>query len=133
MTVGFPGDRPDGAALLAEARRVLLEMLLPLLPADRRLDALMIANAMGIAGRELEGADRAPREALARLCALYGETPPAPPDGGLRDSLAALERRLAADLRAGAFDSGAKRDALRAHLRATTAARLTVSNPKLLK
>ena len=32
-------DRPDGAALLAEARRTLVELLLPLLPPERRYDA----------------------------------------------------------------------------------------------
>ena len=46
---GLPEDRPDGNLLLDVARRVLLEELLPLLPEDRRLDGLMIANAMGIA------------------------------------------------------------------------------------
>ena len=39
-------DHPDGAALLDEARRTLLEILLPLLPPERRYDGLMVANAM---------------------------------------------------------------------------------------
>ena len=41
-------DQPDGAALLEAARRLLLDELAPLLPAERRYDGLMIANAMAI-------------------------------------------------------------------------------------
>ena len=44
---------PDGAELLAVAREVLLQELLPLLPAEKKLDTLMIANAMGVAAREI--------------------------------------------------------------------------------
>jgi aminoglycoside phosphotransferase (APT) family kinase protein len=44
---------PGGEMLLAEARRVMLEDLLPLLPADRHYEARMTANAMAIAAREL--------------------------------------------------------------------------------
>ncbi len=47
-------DRPDGAELLTVARATLLEDLLPELPPARRYDALMIANAMAMAQRELE-------------------------------------------------------------------------------
>ena len=46
-------DQPAGEALLEAARRLLLDELLALLPAERRYDGLMIANAMAIAGREL--------------------------------------------------------------------------------
>jgi hypothetical protein len=44
---------PSGEALLAEARRVTLEDLLPMLPAERHYEARMAANAMAIAAREL--------------------------------------------------------------------------------
>lgn len=46
-------DAPDGAALLGAARAALLDSLVPSLPAERRYAAGMIANAMGIAAREL--------------------------------------------------------------------------------
>src|SRR5262249_14487483 len=46
-------DEPAGTILLAEARRTLLEDLLPALPADRHYEARMAANAIAIAGREL--------------------------------------------------------------------------------
>lgn len=46
-------DRPDATELLAEARRLLLRELAPSLDGDKRYQALMIANAMGIAEREI--------------------------------------------------------------------------------
>ena len=46
-------NRPDGVELLDIARRTLLDSLLPALPKDKHYDALMIANAMAMASREL--------------------------------------------------------------------------------
>lgn len=130
----LPEDRPEGRLLLDIARRVLLEELVPLLPEDRRLDGLMVANAMAIAAREQEAGGAPLREALARLAAIYGEQVPATlSDEAANDMLERLNRRLAGEIRAGAFDSGAKREALLAHLRATTRARLAITNPKILK
>ena len=55
--------------LLAEARRVMLEDLLPLLPADRHYDARMTANAMAIAGARTGGPAAGPaRPEAARAC-----------------------------------------------------------------
>ncbi|AZT82078.1 acyl-CoA dehydrogenase [Marinobacter sp. NP-4(2019)] len=45
-------NQPGAADLLQEARTLLLEAIAPELDADQRYQALMIANAMGIAGRE---------------------------------------------------------------------------------
>ena len=127
-------DRPTGAELLAAARRTLLEELIELLPAERRYDGLMVANAMAIAARELAAADAPARAALAGVAALYGETMESGPDAAeVERALSGLDRRLAADIRAGAFDAaGARRDALVALLRAVTLARLEISNPKAL-
>ncbi|HEX3065857.1 MAG TPA: hypothetical protein VHQ39_10260, partial [Dongiaceae bacterium] len=60
--------QPDGAGLLAEARRSLSEDLLGQLPEPRRYEARMIANAMAIAGRELAALPAASSQAktLAR-------------------------------------------------------------------
>ncbi len=122
-------DRPSGAELLAEARRTLLERLLPLLPAEHRYDGLMVANAMAIAARELSAPAGLPPEAVAVMDRRReGEEKEAP------HALAALERRLAAEFRAGRYDApGAERDAARRYLRAATLARLRVSNPKSLE
>src|SRR5690606_24232383 len=101
--VAFPEDGPDGPDLLDVARRRLVDELLPMLPADRRFDVLMIANAMGIAARESRGGEDELRAALARLAALYGEAVEPTPVAGVRDRLSRLNRRLAADIRAGVF------------------------------
>lgn len=132
--MALPEDRPDGAKLLDIARRVLLDELLPLLPEERRVDVLMVANAMGIAAREAEAGSEPVRAALLRLAAIHGEAlPEAPGEDEARALLARLDRRLAADIRAGAFDAGERRDALVTHLEATIRARLAISNPKVLK
>ena len=54
-------DQPDGRNLLEEAERVLREQLLPALPPDLKLDALMVAAAIATAQREISGAG-APRD-----------------------------------------------------------------------
>jgi hypothetical protein len=60
-------DLPDAPALVAEARRTLLEHVLPALTGDARIKALMVASALGIASREL--AAPAPPSAPAGLAA----------------------------------------------------------------
>ncbi len=127
-------DRPTAAELLDIARETLLNDILPALPEERRLDALIVANVMAIAGREAEAGDDVLRHELARLLALYGGEPPA---AGGRDERAALvarlTRRLAADLRSGAFDGDGERlDQVRAHLLETTRQKLRVNNPRYL-
>ena len=51
-------DKPSGRALLDTARRALLDDVVPGLAGQPRYVALMVANAIGIAARELELADR---------------------------------------------------------------------------
>lgn len=46
-------DEPSGAALLDAARRALIEEVLPGLAGRPRYVALMVANAIGIAAREI--------------------------------------------------------------------------------
>lgn len=48
-----PEDRPDAAELLAIIRQVFARDLQPALPPDLRVTGLMVANALGIAEREL--------------------------------------------------------------------------------
>lgn len=52
------GNQPDGQNLLLTARRVLLEEILPILPDESRYTTMMLANAMGIAARELDAEKR---------------------------------------------------------------------------
>ena len=123
-------EHPDAVELLALARETLLAQLADAVPAEKRYTLLMVANAMAIAAREVQAGERLPREALADLCTLYGETA-----GAAEDATAhrmRLERRLAADIRRGAFD-GEAGERLRALLLGHVRTRLAVSNPKVLR
>ena len=127
-------ERPEAADLLDEARRSLIEALLPLLPQDRRYDALMVANAMAIASREARSGDKLLREEVRGLGTLLDGAGTA---NGAREELRArlleLERRLARDIRRGSYDAvGPQRDAVRAYLRTVTREQVRISNPKAL-
>ena len=58
-------EQPDARNLLETARALLLDSLLPALPAERRLEARMVASAMAIAARTIGTADDTPDAALA--------------------------------------------------------------------
>ena len=124
-------DRPNGAELLVAARAALLQELLGELPEARRYLALMVANAMAIAGRELELGDGAARAELTSLRRLYGDREPDVSEE-IGDRLEAMNRRLCADLRAGRF-IGEEEARLRDHLRRSAEARVAIANPKALR
>ena len=124
-------DGLDGVELLRVAGETLMRQVAPAVPGERRYELLMANNAIGIAARELEAGEGPARAALARLEALYGE--PAAPGGEWRGRLDALTARFAADVRAGAFDEGPRRDEALAHLRATTLDAVRVGNPRYLQ
>ncbi len=117
-------DLPSPGDLLALARIVLIEELLPLLPAERHLDARLIANCLAIAAR--------------------GSGPPAATEAILDDLRSLLEtqvgaddrallRRFACGLRIGAFENSPERSArARAILWRLTFARLRLANPRFL-
>ncbi len=115
-------DRPTGAELLELAREVLLAKLVPLLPEEQRADAALVARSMAIAARELSYGEASFDPCRALLEVLYGAG-----DGET------LLRRLAADIRAGAYDRpGASREAVRRLLWAVTRQKLRESNPECL-
>ncbi len=123
----------DGAALLEIARETLRAVLGPVVPSEHRYELLMIANAMSIATRELEAGEGPARDELARLSALLAEDPePAAGDKKLRERLDALNRRLASEIRAGAFDDGAGREACHRHLLDSALDAVRISNPQHL-
>ncbi|MCH8097483.1 MAG: hypothetical protein IID53_10430 [Proteobacteria bacterium] len=125
-------DRPSGAELLAIARETLLGELLPHAPDAQRYNALMVAAAMAIAAREAEAGDGALVAERESLTALYGEVRNA--DEPLDAALGRLNRRFAADLRAGAFDApDARQAAAWRLLRQATMAKLMECNPKYLE
>jgi uncharacterized protein DUF6285 len=127
-------DHPDGAELLATAQKVLREALIPQLPAERKHDALMIANAMSIAARQLEHGDAPERHELAALSILLGQPTTTDDVSNLHAALIDANRELSRRLREGAGDPDrAQRGALFAHLRNVARQRVAESNPKYLK
>ena len=119
-------DRPDAADLLAIAREVLRGKLIGHVPQALRFDALMIANAMANAERET-AAGEAPLEAeRERLARHYGEPLGTEP---LAEALLRLNRRLAAEIRAGRLDGDRE---IERHLLATALDAVRESNPKYL-
>ena len=117
-------DRPNGAELLDIAGKRLIEELLPVLPAENKYSAHLVAAAMAIAMRELENGDAAETEEQIMLSDLLGAE-------GL--SLLDLNRRFAAELREGRFESqGPRREIALRVLRHVTLSKLGESNPKYL-
>ena len=116
-------DLPTGPALLALARDVLLNELMPLLPPTAHLEARLVANSMAIAEREAIS-DAAPAQGiLHELDELYGE-------GGKGEQR--LLRRFASDLRAGAFEGEPRERDAREILWRLTIAKLRDANPRFL-
>lgn len=117
-------DRPLAGELLAAARSLLRDELLPLLPPERRLDGLMVANAMAIAARQIATGDVPQAEERQSLQALLGS--PA-------EDLVELNRELASRIRAGSLGiGGADADHVHLHLLRVAADRVAESNPKAL-
>ena len=123
-------QRPDTAGLLEAARRELLETLVPQLSGGTKYAALMVASALATALRELEGGGEGDSEELALFRALYGDETVAAAGSDPAAALQALNRRLAAELRAGEWD--VMPEALRSLLFRQVRQRLARSNPKYL-
>lgn len=124
------GDRPTKVELIEAVRRFLEQDLLPRLEGVQRFHALVAANALGIAGRELELEGLHQRARRARLAALLADASPAPPD--LADVVADVDRmegELCTRIRGGFGDAAPERERLLDHLLVSVRERLAVSNP----
>lgn len=120
-------DRLDACELLNVARQTLLEKLLPVLPADLRYEALMIANAMAIARREYQLAAQAEHVEMDALQCLSIS------QAGIPENLDAARRQVAGAIRAGHYDTaGPNQNELLRTLERVTLGRLAISNPKVL-
>lgn len=102
-------DRPDGRELLQETLRTLAEELAPRLSGDARFKALMAANALGMALRELKQGAEVEKA---------------------QQALQAFDRDVARAIRRGDHDAAA---ALHLLLLAETRARVAISNPKAMQ
>lgn len=116
-------SRPNGGELLAVARRTLLDELLPLLPTAKTYDALMIANAMAMAARELDQQGR--DTSSDQILLLYRQL-------GLEGSYDATEQGLATLIRTKTLSSAQNR-LLHPLLLALTREKLAVTNPRQLE
>jgi len=146
-------DLPNIPALLALARDVLVNELMPLLPEERKADALLVADAIALAACQAEGGDEPTKAILFDLKTLYEPlTPALSPQCGEREGPAdpriksgeegegqhsgapvELWHRFACDLRNGTFETfGSRNQAARAILWRLTIARLRQTNPKYL-
>ncbi len=113
---------PDILALLEATRTTLVERVAPALRGGERYEALLAANALATAVRELAvDAEDDERERDNILSLLGGSTG----EGSLDDA----SRALAEAIRAGAFAEPARARALHALLRASTARLLAQTNP----
>lgn len=121
---------PEASGLLAIARETFIAQLLPALPENVRYTALMVANAMAIARRDIETGEASARAELRRLRVLFSEASSEPDANQLRGTVADYNRRLVQAIRAGRYDSD--NAALLEHLRRTIEEKLTISNPKAL-
>ncbi|HEX5463916.1 MAG TPA: phosphotransferase family protein [Burkholderiales bacterium] len=120
------------ASLLTVAQETFRESLLPALPAARRYEGLMAARAMEVASREIAVGAAARRRELERLSALFGMDEADGED--LARSLDRCKRRLAQEIRAGAFDrASARRQYVVEHMRHTVRDRIAISNPRHLE
>jgi hypothetical protein len=105
-------DRPDAAELIAIALASFRADILPAVPPEKRLAALLIGNALGIAERELTG--RGQGTIAGSVAALIGET---------AESVAAF----VADLRRGRWDADAD---MHRRLLQDAKARVAIANPR---
>ncbi|MEH6356655.1 MAG: DUF6285 domain-containing protein [Marinobacter sp.] len=118
-------NRPNNHDLLIEARQVLLNSLTPELTGARKYDALMIANAMSMAIRELGQSEQAKVEEADQAVSTFLKTRSQPTHN------AEGETSLAEAIRERRLDG--KEPALRDVLRTLTEARLGINNPSYLK
>ena len=128
-------DRPRVQELLRAVRDFLEDDVVPVLDGPRRYHALVAANVLAIAERELEGEDASLVAEWHRLAALLGDDAGVPPLGleALRAAVREQTSLLADRIRRGDADRGAFRDAVRAHVRETVREKLRVANPRFLR
>lgn len=123
-------QRPDAANLIDMARRALLEEIAPDLSGRSRYAALMVANVLAIALRDLSTGDADRAAEIALFEDLYGTDAIAAAGDDRAAALLALNRRLAREIRDGRWD--AMPAPLRRLLSEQTRLRLARTSPKYM-
>lgn len=123
--------RPDTVTLLQAGRQAALDLIEPDMPGDRKYRLLMVANVFAIALRDLAGSDAPDETELGLFEKLYGVDAVRAAGGDAGERLAALNRRLAAEIRDGRWDESSRplMDLLLHQVRT----RIARSNPKYFK
>lgn len=125
-------DRPTFDELLAAVEHFLDTEIVPNVPGSRGFHARVSANAIRIIRRELELEDAHLSAEWDGLDALLGaETRPGD-RAGVRSELRRRNEELCERIRAGGADEGDFAERASAHVRATVADKLRVTNPDLL-
>ena len=123
-------SRPNAVELLDIAEQTLTGEVVPDMSKRQRYNVALITSALGIARRELMGGLCAWRHELTALKSLYG----AEKREADEDVLRLLNRRFAADLRAGVYDEkGRRRKAALKLMSEDVRARLAEDNPRYEK
>lgn len=127
-------DRPTVAELLAAVRGFLETDVVGALDGPRRFHALVAANVLAIAERELADEEAALVAEWKRLATLLGSSAEELPERltALRVAVRASTVALAERIRQGDADAGPFRDAVRVHVRQTVEEKLRVANPKMV-
>jgi Domain of unknown function (DUF6285) len=127
-------DRPTAAELIAAARQFLEAELLPTLADPRlRFQALVAANVLAVAERELLTEEEHLREEWQRLTEAGSVSGPVPERlAALREAVRAGNECLCDQIRRGAFDDPPRFGNLRRQLRQAVERKLEVANPRYL-
>ena len=127
-------EQPNGPDLLAIARDVLKQSILPALPKDKVYEALMIANAMAIASRQY--GEQPLAQEWQQLESLLSEdqlAQIADQSTEMTDKVKLATDALVTNIRAGKFDQpGQSGGQLKDFLSWQVLQRLKESNPKAL-
>ena len=122
-------DHPTPLELIQAAADELARELLPTARPEQLYTLRMIANALGIAARELAAHDKDSVDETRGLNLLYIHN-----SDTQFDDLTARNRQLARDIRAGVFENDIARHAqLRQHLLSSARRKLAAAYPKGLE
>jgi Domain of unknown function (DUF6285) len=127
-------DRPSAAELVDAVRHYLDADLLPTLTdARQRFQALVAANVLAIAGRELAGEEAQLVEEWGLLAGLLGAGGPRPEGlAALRQAVRQANARLCERIRAGDFDGPADFRGASGVIKELVVRKLEVANPRYL-
>ncbi len=120
-------DHPTPLELIRIANQTLIDAVLPGAKPEQLYPLRMIANALGIAARELDAHDKNAADETRGLNLLYN-------DNTNFADLQVRNRQFAGDIRRGAFETDLAQQAqLRQHLIVTARRKLAAAYPKGLQ